>query len=299
VGYTTKREGTATPGVDYVEQSGEVTIPPGGTEAFIDIPIVTDTLDEPNETFTLEAAWATGAQLANAVATGTIVDDDQPTISVNDVTTMETTGTPASATFTVTLSSPSAVPVTVAYTTSAGTAKAADFKTTKGRLVFAPGELTKLVVVAVTGDSLYEVDEQFTLNLSASTNAALGDAQAVGTIVNDDPPPSLTITDTAVLEGNSGTKSATFTAKLSAASGAPTTVSFATADGTATGSDRDYTAKSGTITIPAGTLSKNLIVSVRGDKRVESNETFVVNLTNPINAVLSDAQAVGTITNDD
>jgi hypothetical protein len=93
------------------------------------------------------------------------------------------------AVFTVSLSGPSAQPVSVNYSTADGTATAGvDYDVASGTLVFAPGELTKTVSVAVRGDTAFESDETFHLTLSAPSGAALGgNADALGTILNDDP----------------------------------------------------------------------------------------------------------------
>src|SRR5204862_229208 len=107
-------------------------------------------------------------------------------------------------------------------------------------------------IVPVKGDLLNEPDETFLLQLSNATNAVIACAQAVGTIVNDDPVPSLCVEDVRVVEGNSGTTEARFTVRLSAASGQPVSVDYATADGTAS-SGSDYVAASGTLVFaPAG-----------------------------------------------
>lgn len=110
---------------------------------------------------------------------------------------------------------------------------------------------------------------------------------------------SLSIADVSLAEGNSGTKNLTFTVSLSKADRSKTiTANFNTADGTA-GAGSDYTAASGTVTIAAGKTTTILNVAIAGDTAVELNETFFVNLSNPVNAVIGDGQAVGTITNDD
>jgi hypothetical protein len=110
--------------------------------------------------------------------------------------------------------------------------------------------------------------------------------------------PTLSINDVSVTEGNAGTKTATFTATLSAAATGTVTVNYATANGTATAGS-DYVATSGTLTFPAGTTSRPVTVTVNGDTTVEPNETFTVNLSSPSGATLADAQGVGTIVNDD
>src|SRR5207247_7108928 len=86
---------------------------------------------------------------------------------------------------------------------------------------------------------------------------------------------------------------------LSTASGQTVTVPYATADGTATLAGSDYQAASGTLTFAPGIISKTISVLVNGDTVTEPDETFVVNLSSPTNAMLSNAQGTGTILNDD
>jgi hypothetical protein len=121
--------------------------------------------------------------------------------AVNDVTVNEGTGGPATpATFTVSLlGGPSATPVTVHYATANGTATTpADYTATSGDLTFAPGETTKPVTVPVVPDSVDELNETFTLNLSApSTGVFIQDGQGVGTIIDDDRDGAFSCTATA------------------------------------------------------------------------------------------------------
>src|SRR6185503_13310521 len=98
---------------------------------------------------------------------------------------------------------------------------------------FAPGTTSQTITVRVNGDVLNEADETYFVNLSTPTNATLADSQGLGTILNDDAMPALSISDVSVTEGNTGTSNAVFTVSLSAISGQSVTVNFATADGTA------------------------------------------------------------------
>ncbi|TRU54757.1 MAG: calcium-binding protein, partial [Microcystis aeruginosa Ma_QC_Ch_20071001_S25] len=112
------------------------------------------------------------------------------------------------------------------------------------------------------------------------------------------------ISDVTITEGNSGTTNAVFTVTLSNAVDTAVTLNYATADGTATTADNDYTALSLTpLTFNAGETSKTITVAVNGDTKVESNETFFVNLSslnaNGRNVTITDNQGQGTITNDD
>lgn len=111
--------------------------------------------------------------------------------------------------------------------------------------------------------------------------------------------PGLSVADVSTTEGNSGTKNLLFTVKLSKSDRTRTiTASYTTVNGTALAGS-DYTATSGTVTIAPGTTSSTIAVAILGDTVVEPNETFQLVLSNPVNAVLADGTAVGTITNDD
>jgi hypothetical protein len=109
---------------------------------------------------------------------------------------------------------------------------------------------------------------------------------------------TLAINDVTITEGNGGNKNAVFTVTLTGTATQPTTVNFDTANGTATAGS-DYTATSGILTFAVGETTKTITVPILGDTTVEPDETFFVNLTNPSNATISDAQGFVTITNDD
>jgi Calx-beta domain/RTX calcium-binding nonapeptide repeat (4 copies) len=112
------------------------------------------------------------------------------------------------------------------------------------------------------------------------------------------PKPSLSVANVSQAEGNSGSQLAAFTVSLAKASPLRVSVSYATADGTATGGS-DYTATSGTLVFAPGQTSKTVAVPILGDTAYEADETFTLTLSNPVNATLGTATATGTITNDD
>ena len=136
------------------------------------------------------------------------------------------------------------------------------------------------------------------MNLSGPSGATIADGQGVATITDNDSPPTLSIADVSVTEGNSGTSNATFTVSLAAASGFTVTVNYATANGTATTSG-DYSARSGTLTFAPGSLTQTFTVPIAGDTTNEPTETFVVNLSGASNATIADSQAVATIIDND
>ncbi|HZH46015.1 MAG TPA: Calx-beta domain-containing protein, partial [Roseococcus sp.] len=156
-----------------------------------------------------------------------------PVASIADAQITEGDSGTAEMVFTVSLSTATTGPVRLAWATQDGTAGAgADYVAASGAVEFAAGETTKTIRVAIQGDRLHEASESFGVTLSAPSGATLGRAQALGTIVNNDAAPSLTVDDVSVLEGNTGTTSAVFAVRLDQASGLPVTVAWTTADGT-------------------------------------------------------------------
>jgi hypothetical protein len=201
--------------------------------------------------------------------------------------------------FTVSLSATGSQAVSVNFATADGTATAsADYTSTHGVLVFAPGETNKAVTVMVSGDTLDENDETFTVSLSNATNATIASAQAGGTIIDDDPPPSLSVSDGSVTEGNSGTVDLVLAVALSSPSGKAISVDFATSNGTAT-AGADYISTNGTLTFTAGETNKMITVIVSRDLEDETNEVFTVVLTAPVNAAVASGIGTGLITDDD
>jgi hypothetical protein len=111
-------------------------------------------------------------------------------------------------------------------------------------------------------------------------------------------PPALSVDDVAVVEGTGSATPATFAVRLSSVAAQPVTVSYATANGTAT-APGDYAAASGVLTFAPGTTARTAVVSVVGDAVVEPDETFSLQLTNPGGATIADGQASATIGDDD
>ena len=293
-------DGTATAPADYTATAGIVTFPVGITTRTITVPVAGDLLDEINETYTLNLSNPTNASIADGTGLGTITDDDAtPSLSINDVTVTEGDAGTVNATFTVGLSAPSGLNASVDFATADGTATApADYNAASGTLTFTPGQTSKQVTVQVKGDLLDEASETYFVNLSNPANATISDGQGVGTITDNDPLPSLSINDVTVTEGNTGTVAATYTVTLNAQSGRQVTVEYATANGTAQ-APADYQAGNGTLTFTPGQTTRQLTVLVNGDLLDEADETYIVNLSNPGNATITDGQGAGTITDDD
>ena len=168
---------------------------------------------------------------------------------------------------------------------------------TSGTLTFPVGRRRRPITVPIAGDTLDENDETFSVTLSNPSGAQPGTPPGTGTIVDNDPSPTVSINDVTIAEGT-GTVNAVLTVSLSTASGRSVTVNYATANGTAV-APGDYTTASGTVTFPAGTTTQTISVPIPVDTTDEPNETVLVNLSSPSGATIADGQGVATITDND
>ncbi|EAZ90656.1 beta strand repeat-containing protein [Crocosphaera chwakensis] len=281
-----------------------------GETQTITVDVNGDTTVEPDQTFAVNLSniQASGRNVtfSDSVGIGTIQNDDGANLSINNVTLAEGDNGTQQFVFSVTLSNNISGGASVDFDTANGTATTADndYSATSGTLNFVgnAGE-TQTITVNVNGDTEVELNETFFVNLSNASGATIADGQGTGTIVNDDSA-SLSISDVTLVEGNNGTQLFTFTVTLDEAVDTGFTVDYATANGTASTVDNDYTATSGTLNFTGNAgETQTITVEVNGDNKVELDETFFVNLSNVQdsgrNVIVTDGQGVGTITNDD
>jgi hypothetical protein len=121
---------------------------------------------------------------------------------------------------------------------------------------------------------------------------------AMSAPLTTEPTPSITIGNRTRLEGTDVNTVFKFKVRLSAPSASSVSVTYSTANGTAS-APSDYTARSQTLTFPAGVTQKLVKIVVIGDSAAEPDETFNVNLSNPLGATIADSQGRGTVENDD
>lgn len=225
-----------------------------------------------------------------------------PAITFNDASSAEGNSVTSRGTntFVVQLNTTSAVPVSVRYATATGTATNTDFGARSGLIVFEPGVTSSNINVVLAGEQNFELDEMFFLNFSSATNAILVRTQAIGTIINDDAAPGITVADQSVNEGNAANLALTFPVRLSVPASVPIVVSYSTSNGTAIAGS-DYVPQSASLVyLPgSGASSTNLFVTINiiGDALGESNEFFYVNFS--ATNIGASAQMVIVINNDD
>ncbi len=303
---------TATAGSDYTSSTGTLTFTANGAPSqTINVPITGESLVEVTETFTVTLSNVVNtlgtAAIDDGSGTGTITDNDSATVQFAPTSVSQSEATSPMA-FTVTLSNPVQSGVTVTANSTPGTATAADFTAIANATVtFPPNSSTAQTVnVIINNDALDENDEQFTLTLSGlgatgNVTLPLGTATATGTIQDDDATPTLSVANVAQPEGNAS-NTLTFTASLSAVSGRDVTFTRATQDGTAvsTAPNADFVAlPSALVTIPAGTQSVPIAVTINGDTTFEGDQSFALNLTSIVNATPGSLSATGTLQDDD
>ena len=288
--------------------SGTVTFAPGELSKTITVATVGDNISETDETVTVTLTNPQGASpeatptLGDAVATGTILDNDQSGISIADTSVTEG----GNLVFTVSRTLDSEQSQTVNYAVSLGSAELGDLSgPLSGTVTFAPGELSKTITVATVGDNIDETNETVTVTLtnpqgtSPEATPTLGDAVATGTILDNDQS-GISIADTSVTEGGN----LVFTVSRTLDSEQSQTVNYAVSLGSAELGDLSG-ALSGTVTFAPGELSKTITVATVGDNIDETNETVTVTLTNPQGAspeatpTLGDAVSTGTILDND
>lgn len=293
---------------DFTSKTGTLTFVAGDTSEYFDIAILEDSVEELDQTFTIELYDVSGAIISSTagIATGTIINDDTPTVAINYynsvlVKTEGNSPTLTNATFTVTLSKVPLNDVQVPWSILGGAtspADANDFGTPQsGTVTFAAGTLTltQNITLKIKGDSDIEPDENYIVRLGTPTGATIrsgrGDGQ--GQIINDDT--SISIDDVTIQEGPCNIVTANLTVTLAQAVNYAVTVGYSTGGGTAT-AGADYEARTGSITIAAGQTTETIGITINPDTLVESPETLNVTITNAAGILITKDVGVVTIT---
>ena len=301
VAYDTQ-DGTAKAPGDYTAiTGGAVTFAPGDTEETLTVQVNDDATDEDAENFSVLLSNPQGATIADGTGAGTITDDDTAGITVNPTSGLTTTEAGGTDTFTVVLNSKPTSDVTVPLASSDTT----EGTVSPSSLTFTPENYDTPQSATLTGvdDNTDDGDQVYEAITGSATStdpnySGRGASDVSVTNTDNDDAPNISISDASVKEGDTGQRDATFALTLSNPSSQPVTVDYATQNGTASASS-DYQAGNGTVTFAPGNTEETITVEVNGDTKEEKNETFDVNLSNPMGATIEDGQGKGTIENDD
>jgi len=325
-------DGTAKAGTDYTATSGTVTIPAGTTAGSIVVQVLGTTADASGLTFNMVLSNSVNAPIASGTAACTIIHDSAP-VSVSLAPAPPLTNPGAATSMTATYSDadgasditqayisvgPEAAPASSLYGYYNAATNLLYLRNTDGSFAggFAPGSANVITTplgslncaattVSISGNQLAVTwnltpgvtlagTNTVSLNVFDSLNESSGWVNFFSWSIRN--LPLISIGNTSVVVGPSGTFNATFTVSLTN-SLYPVTVQYATADGTAK-AGTDYTATSGTLSIPAGSLSGTITVPVLGTAADASGLTFNLVLSNPTTGILGTATGTCTITHD-
>ena len=290
--------GTATMGTDYTAPSGVVTIPAGQISTLISVPIINDTMKEPNETIVMTMYNPTNATIgATPTFTYTIQDDDTvPTIGFSAGSSRVYEGT-SSTQIPVILSAVSGQDISANYTVTAGTATGSgtDYTLASGAITIPKGATTGYITPQIADDAVTEGVETFTITLSAPTNATLSATTTnVVSIVDNEGVPAIGFsTDQLTVVEGSPISFSIVTSK-NVASGERATATIHLSGGTAVNGRNFCTPEAsppcsgpteGPMDVNAGTSSSNLSLASLADAD-SINQTLIATLDTPVNAVL-------------
>ena len=275
--------GTATSGGDYTALTGSVDILAGELSATIDVAVIDDLVEEGVETVDVTLTGVSGD--ANIVlgatdsASVSIVDDDVPNeVGVEATSDAAEPGTTGA--FTVSLNLIATADVFVTYTVAGSAAAGDDYVALTGTATIPVGDLSTVIDVSVLDDLDIEGDETVEIMLtgvtSADTDVILGSTtDATVTLADDDVPNPVTVSATS--NAAEPDQDGVITVSLAQVAQTDTIVTYSVA-GTAT-PDGDYTALTGTVTIPAGDLSAEIDINVIDDLEDEASESVQVTVT--------------------
>ena len=287
--------------MDYSALSN-MTITSGQTTTTASFTPTDDNIYEGNETAIIDVDSVSGG---SATESGT----QQLTLTISDNESAPTVTLTSSAssvsedgsaiTLTATLSNATTADVTVTLSTGGTATEGTDYANLSDITVSA-GDTTGTTSLTPTNDSTFEGDETITVDIDTVSGGSAtenGTQQVSITFQEDDPGPTLTISDVTTSDESAANAQVTVTL-CPEASGLSATVDYETSDGTATAGS-DYTSTSGTLTFTAGQTSKTINVPILADTTDENDETITLTLSNAVRSTISDSTSTITITDDD
>ena len=291
--------GTATAVEDFIRKTGSGTILANTTSSIISITINGDKKIEADEEFIITLSNPQGAIIGKANAKGIIVNDDEITFSIDNVTISEGDNGTKDLEFIIISNTISSIPISFNYDTTNGTAQAGtDYIANTGTVILPAGQNTVPIVIEIIGDLISEADETFSIIVNLLQGATSNEVIANGSILNDDSV-TLSIADATTEEGDIGdTNLLEFKITTSATSDLVISFIYNIINGTAL-SDDDFFNEAALLEIPPGSREATIGIEIIGDINIEHDEIFFITLLNPTNAGFSDNIAEGIIVNDD
>ncbi len=295
---------------DYLPVSITVNFLAGETSKQVPITIVCDDRAAPDETINITLTNPVNATIADGSGVVTLTNDDGALGSFghNATPTSATEGNSGTQVMSFQFDIPSSRENVISFNMqfNDGTATTADndYLATSGLATVPYSTGGAGAIILAVGDTNVEPDESMSAVIQNLLGAPAGTLSKIGTILTDDfaVVPSISINDVGITEGDSGSSNLVFTASISPAPVGSVSVDFVAAANTAT-SPSDFSPTTGTVNFTNAVTTATISIPVIGDCTIESSpssETFFVNLSNATGgATISDAQGIGTISDND
>ena len=235
---------------------------------------------------------------ANNSATATTTVTSMPMVTIVATDPQASEAGRAKGQFTISRTGGTSKPLVVNYSVSGTAANGADYASLSGSRTIPAGASKATINVTPVNDKLYEGDETVVLTLAADAAYLVGIPNSASVTIADNDLPSVSIVATAANASEAGLKPGQFTISRAGNNSASLIVHY-TVSGSAT-NGIDYTALSGSITIPAGSPSEVLVISPIDDLDFEGNETVTVRLASSVSYIIgSPKSATVTIADND
>ncbi len=285
-------DGTAKAGEDYTSRKGELVFAARKTRQEATVPVLDDSVGEPNETFTVKLSNPRNATVERAEAAGFILDDDLPMVSISAAAGSVEEGEDVQFNVARSGNLDAGLSVTVRVNET-GSFLAATPPTT---VTFGSGESAAVLRMATVDDNRDEADGSVEAVLGESDEYNIGDPdRALVAVTDNDRPPAIGVEGARAFE-NVG--EIVFPITLAGTSDRVVTVEWSTSDGTAR-TDEDYRGATGMVNFPPGQTVESIRVLLLDDMLLEEDETFTVVLNRAVNGTLGQGTATGVIADDE
>lgn len=269
--------GTAVPNVNYTQLAGTVIIPAGLASATVSVQPLDDTSWTGPTTVVLTLTAGSYTVGTPGTATVTIADNDGPTITIAATRAIVAESDTGKGQFTVTRSAHIDAALTVAYTISGTATPGSDYVGLPLTMTIPAGYSSGTILVTPLEDFVSDGDKTVVVTLNSSVWYKVGSPGSATVTILDSDLPVVTIAATVPKVLEQGSQTAQFTVIRSMATTSPLTVTYTTGGTAIPGVD--FTAPSGTVTIPAGASSAIVAVSPVWDHLYDGNQTLVLTLT--------------------
>ncbi|ETR66874.1 MAG: hypothetical protein OMM_12236, partial [Candidatus Magnetoglobus multicellularis str. Araruama] len=281
---------------DYSLTDGTLTILAGQDSATIQINIINDTEDEPDEVLHITLSNPQNASTGLEKLSLTIVDNDTPLVQFDTESFVVTENPGNEAIVNIIMPDISYQDIIIPYTLG-GTAQSTDYTLSEGSVTIQSTYTKTTLTIPIIDDSLDEPQETLVITLGDPDNADIGSKNAYTITINDNDVPQIAWEKSEFI-ADENAKSLSLTVQLDIAGYTDISLDYTITEVSATQGE-DYTLSNGSLLIPAGQLSTSINILIADDDDVEPNESINISLDNITNGVQGEIHQTAVIIRDD